>query len=61
MEKVFLSILACVVLHAGVSAQNKGDKPSSIKPQEATRKSEAQSPERLEAERLNRQVIELGS
>jgi TonB family protein len=59
MEKVFLIMLACAVLHAGVSAQTPGDNPSLAKPQEATRKSEAQSPELLEAEKLNAQVIEL--
>jgi TonB family protein len=59
MKKVFLIMLGCLVLHNGTSAQTNTDKPSSTRPQEATRKSETQSPELLEAEKLNVQAIEL--
>ena len=59
MKKLFLIMLAYAILPAGVSAQTGSDSRSSDKPQEAAPKSAAQSPELLEAEKLNAEVVEL--
>jgi TonB family protein len=59
MKRLLLIILACAVLPAGVSAQNSGDQPSVSKPLEATQKSEAVSPDLLEAEKLNAEAVKL--
>ncbi len=58
MKRVFLIVLACAALHAGVSAQTNSDKQSSATQQEA-QKPEESSPELLEAQKLSVEVIKL--
>lgn len=59
MKKVFLVMLACVVLIAGASALPAKGSSFPATPQEANPKSETQSPELLEAEKLNAEALAL--
>lgn len=59
MKKVFLVMLACVVLPAGALAQTNSDKRTSSKSGEAAPASAAASTELTEAEKLNAEVIKL--
>ena len=59
MNRVFLLALACAILSDGVSAQTSSDNHSSAETQETTQKSEALSPELIEAEKLNAEVVKL--
>lgn len=59
MKRLLLVMLAYAVLHAVVSAQTNSDKRSAANPPEAAQKSEAQSPDLLEAEKLNVEAVKL--
>jgi tetratricopeptide (TPR) repeat protein len=59
MKRVFLVMLACVVLPAGMSARINSDEHPSAETQETTQKTESLSPELIEAEKLNAEVVKL--
>jgi TonB family protein len=59
MKRLLIIILVCAALPAVVNAQTSGVQSSTSKPLEAAQKSEAQSPDLLEAEKLNSEAVKL--
>jgi TonB family protein len=59
MKRLLLTVLAGVLLHVGASAQTSGNGQASAQEQAKSQTSEGSSPELLEAEKLNIEVVKL--